>query len=95
MKSKKFIDEKTEKECIQKFASDLCTISYLDHIFENLLEKNSFFKDKEKHFILLYQALPLSKTETTPSFYSENKEPKNFRKIAVHNKDTVDFLKFV
>ena len=95
MKSKSKFDDKLKEECQKKFASDKSTMDYADSIFENLLLKNSFFRQKEFHYVLLYQSMPINKTPTINQPNNSNTEPNNFRKIAISNEGVIDYKKII
>ncbi len=91
MKSKSEFDDKLGEECRKKFTSDKSVMDYADSIFENILSKNSFFRQKEFHYVLLYQSLSINKTPTIKQPNNSNTEPNNFRKIAISNEGVIDY----
>lgn len=95
MKSTKDVSEKLEEECFKKFASDSCTINYADEIFMNLLSKNPIFRERELHYVLLFQSTSINKNEFSKTTQSPNKTPKTFRKIGISNKDTISYNRMI
>lgn len=95
LKSKKEVGQGLTDECQQKFASDGCTLYYADKIFEMLLHKNSFFDNREPHYVLLFQAPSIAKTSTSVETMSPNTTPDNFRPIPVSNEGTISFFKTI
>ena len=95
MKSKKEVNQELMDECRTKFTSDECSLDYADAIFQRILNKNSFFKKREFHFVLFYQALSIAKTPTAPENPSPNLTPDTFRPISVVNEGTVSFFRTI
>jgi hypothetical protein len=91
IKSKMEVGQELKDECVQKFASDSCTLNYADKIFRELLSKTPFFENRESHYVLLYQSPSISKTPTTLGTDSPNTSPNSFRKISVSNDTTLSF----
>lgn len=96
MKSKGEVGIGLQKECCQKFASDECTITYSDMIFQKMLSKESFFDKRETHFVLLYQAPPITKTAIRAEIeLPSNTSPDRFRPIPVANDATISFFRTI
>lgn len=96
LKSRTEISNKLQDECLSKFKSDNCTLTYADKIFQELLSKNSFFESREPHYVLLYQAPSIMKVPTTMTLASQpNATPSTFRAIPVLNEGTISFYRTI
>lgn len=91
MKSLKEVNQTLIETCRQKFASDNCTIYYADKIFEELLSKNAFFKQRCPHYVLLYQGPSVIKDPIECVKELPNNTPCTFRRIAIYNGSTLSF----
>mgnify|MGYP007067619510 CR=1 FL=1 len=95
LKSRTEVGKELRNECVQKFASDKCTVNYADNIFKEILAKNPFFASREPHFVLLYQAPSILKHPTTLGAEFPNLTPDTFRQIPVQNNGTISFNKTI
>lgn len=95
MKSRKDVNEELVEECRQKFTSDNCSISYADKIFQELLSKNAFFKQRSPHYVLLYQGPSIIKDPTEYAKEPPNNTPATFRKIAIQDSSTLSFKRTI
>lgn len=95
MKSKKEVNQGLLDECRTKFISDECSLDYADDIFQRMMNKNSFFKNKEFHFVLFHQTLSMAKTPTAQEDQSPNLTPDTPRKIPVVNNGTISFFRTI
>jgi len=95
MKSKTEVSQKLRDDCQQKFTSDGCTMNYADTIFKLMLSKNSFFVNKEPHYVLLFQSPSIAKTPTAVGTELPNTTPNSFRQISVCNEGTISFYRTI
>ena len=95
MKSTTSVGPDLKNECIKKFSSDECSMNYADLIFQKMLSKNSFFERREPHYVLLFQALPITKTPTKLGTVTSNTTPDTFRQIPVANESTISFYRTI
>lgn len=95
IKSKKEVNQDLFDECRTKFISDKCSLDYADDIFQRMMNKNSFFENREFHFVLLHQTLSMAKTPTTPESQLPNLTPDSLRKIPVVNNGTISFFRTI
>lgn len=91
MKSRNDVNQNLIDECQQKFISDNCSIFYADKIFQELLSKNAFFKQRSTHYVLLYQGPSIIKAPTEYAKEPPNNTPVTFRKIAIQDGSTLSF----
>ena len=91
MKSKTEVNQGLKDECRIKFTSDGCSLDYSDRIFQKILNKNPFFENRECHYVLLFQALPMTKSPTHPDNLLPNLTPDTFRPLSVVNQGTVSY----
>ena len=95
IKSKKEVNQNLFDECRTKFISDECSLGYADDIFQKMMNKNSFFKNKEFHFVLFHQTLSMAKSPIAPEDLSPNLTPDTLRKIPVVNNGTISFFRTI
>lgn len=96
MKSKKEVNQELTDECRTKFMSDGCSLDYADSIFQRLLNKNSFFANREFHYVLFYQTVSMAKTPTAhDNNLSPNMTPDTLRPIPVVNQGVVSFFRTI
>lgn len=85
-----------KKDCILKFKSSECLISYIDNLFNVFLKSNSYFENKAKHYVVisLQQSCskdPFTKNDDTKS----NIRPGEFRNIETRNEGEVFYQQFL
>ena len=95
MKSKKEVNQELLDDCRTKFVSDECSLDYADDVFRRLLNKNSFFENREFNFVLFHQTLSMAKSPIAPKDLSPNLTPDTFRKIPVVNGGTISFIRTI
>jgi hypothetical protein len=85
-----------KKDCILKFKSSACLISYIDNLFNEFLGSNSYFENKAKHYVVISLQISCYKDPFTENYNTKsNTRPGQFRNIETLNGGEVFYQQFL